>query len=101
MSTTDSRKNFIEELCKYFMNFLQTGFKSTQYPKRYVRLTNEKNFKIGVDLAKYEKFNEHIRSLINKKSSFDNQLTIKKGAYTVKLNNSSIDLLKKLVKKID
>ena len=55
MSTVDSRKNFIEELCKYFMNFLQTGFKSTQYPKRYVRLTNEKNFKIGVDLAKYEK----------------------------------------------
>ena len=101
MSTVESRKNFIEELCKYFMNFLQTGFKSTHYPKRYVRLTNEKNFKIGIDLAKYEKFNEHIRSLINKKNSFNTQLTIKKGVYIVKLNNSSIDLLEKLVKKIN
>ena len=91
----------MEELCKYFMNFLQSGFKSTKYPKRYVRLTNEKNFKIGVDLAKYEKFNEQIRKLISKKDGFDNELKIKKGSYTVKLNNSSIDLLKKLVKKIN
>lgn len=101
MSTVQSRKNFMEELCKYFMNFLQSGFKSTKYPKRYVRLTNEKNFKIGVDLAKYEKFNEQIRKLISKKDGFDNELKIKKGSYTVKLNNSSIDLLKKLVKKIN
>jgi superfamily I DNA and/or RNA helicase len=101
MNTSQSRINFMGELCKYFMNFLQSGFKSTKYPKRYVRLTNEKNFKIGVDLAKYEKFNEQIRKLILKKSGFDNELKIKKGSYTVKLNNSSIDLLKKLVKKIN
>ena len=67
MNTSQSRINFMGELCKYFMNFLQSGFKSTKYPKRYVRLTNEKNFKIGVDLAKYEKFNEQIRKLILKK----------------------------------
>ena len=25
------------------MDFLQTGFKSTRFPKRYIRLNNEKN----------------------------------------------------------
>lgn len=45
MSTKQSRSVFIEELCKYFMDFLQSGFKSTRFPKRYIRLTNEKNFK--------------------------------------------------------
>ena len=61
MSTKQSRSVFIEELCKYFMDFLQSGFKSTRFPKRYIRLTNEKNFKIGIDLSKYENFNESIR----------------------------------------
>ena len=53
MNTSQSRINFMGELCKYFMNFLQSGFKSTKYPKRYVRLTNEKNFnKFNKDLKK-------------------------------------------------
>ena len=61
-----AQTNFIEELCKYYMTFLQSGFKSTGFPKRYIRFTNEKNFKIGIDLSKYEKFNSHIRKIANK-----------------------------------
>ena len=55
MSTQKSRNIFVEELCKYFMVFLQTGFKSTRFPKRYIRSNSEKNFKIGIDLSKYAK----------------------------------------------
>ena len=100
MSTQKSRNIFIEELCKYFMDFLQTGFKSTRFPKRYIRLNNEKNFKIGIDLSKYENFNESIRKVLNKPEPFQQEISVKKGTHTVKLNNTSIDLLKKLTKQI-
>ena len=41
MSTQQSRNIFTEELCKYFMDFLQSGFKSTRFQKRYIRLKDE------------------------------------------------------------
>ena len=96
----EAQSNFIQELCKYYMEFLKDGFKSNRFPKRYIRL-NEKNYKIGIDLAKYEKFNNFIKKIANKDTNFQNPITIKKGEYSVKLNNTAQDLLKKLVKKID
>lgn len=96
----ESQSNFIQELCKYYMEFLKDGFKSNRFPKRYIRL-NEKNYKIGIDLSKYEKFNIFIKKLINKETNFQNPITIKKGEYSVKLNNTAQDLIQKLVKKID
>ena len=96
----EAQSNFIQELCKYYMEFLKDGFKSNRFPKRYIRL-NEKNYKIGIDLSKYEKFNTFIKKLVNKDTNFQNPITIKKGEYSVKLNNTAQDLLKKLVKKID
>jgi len=83
------------------MEFLKDGFKSNRFPKRYIRLTNEKNFKIGIDLSKYEKFNIFIKKLINKDGNLQNPITIKKGEYSVTLNNTAQDLIKKLVKKIE
>ena len=100
MSTQQSRNIFVEELCKYFMDFLQSGFKSTRFPKRYIRLNNEKNFKIGIDLSKYENFNESLRKLLNKTEPFQQEISVKKGTHTVKLNDTSVDLLKKLTKQI-
>ena len=96
----ESQSNFIQELCKYYMEFLKDGFKSNRFPKRYIRLS-EKNYRIGIDLSKYEKFNTYIKKLINKDTNFQNPITIKKGEYSVKLNNTAQDLIKKLVKKID
>ena len=83
------------------MDFLKGGFKSTRFPKRYIRLINEKGFKVGIDLSKYEKFNSHIKKLVNKEDNLQNSITIKKGDFSVKLNNVAQDLIKKLVKKID
>jgi len=100
MSTQQSRNIFTEELCKYFMDFLQSGFKATRFPKRYIRLKDEKNFKIGINLSKYENFNESIRKILNKPEPFQQDISVKKGTHTVKLNDNSIDLLKKLTKQI-
>ena len=45
----EKQSNFIDQLCRYYMEFLKGGFKSTRFPKRYIRLVNEKGFKIGVE----------------------------------------------------
>ena len=82
------------------MHFLQNGFKSQRFPKRSIKYTNEKNFKVGINLSKYEKFNEYIRKLLTKPSGFQNDISIKKGSYSVKLNDTSVDLVKKLIKQI-
>ena len=95
----EKQSSFISELCKYYMDFLKGGFKSTRFPKRYIRLVNEKGFKVGVDLSKYEKFNSHIKKLVNKDDNLQNSITVKKGDFSVKLNNVAQDLIKKLVKK--
>ena len=100
-SKVEKQSSFISELCKYYMDFLKGGFKSTRFPKRYIRLVNEKGFKVGVDLSKYEKFNSHIKRLVNKEDNLQNSITVKKGDFSVKLNNVAQDLIKKLVKKID
>ena len=97
----EKQSSFISELCKYYMDFLKGGFKSTRFPKRYIRLINEKGFKVGIDLSKYEKFNSHIKKLINKEDNLQNSITVKKGDFSVKLNNVAQDLIKKLVKKIN
>ena len=45
----ESQSNFIQELCKYYMEFLKDGFKSNRFPKRYIRL-NEKNYQQKNDM---------------------------------------------------
>ena len=97
----DPKANFIQELCKYYMFFLQNGFKSAKFPKRHIRFSDEKNFKIGIDLSKYEKFNSFLRKRISLVDNLKETITLKKGQYSVTLNETSLDLLKKLLKKID
>ena len=45
-----------------------------------------------------EKFNTYIKKLINKDTNFQNPITVKKGDYSVKLNEDAQDLIKKLIK---
>ena len=59
----DAQTAFIKEICSYYMDFLKTGFKKTRFPKRYLRITDEKGYKIGIDLSKYEKFNLSLKKI--------------------------------------
>ena len=38
----EAQTAFIKEICSYYMDFLKTGFKKTRFPKRYLRITDEK-----------------------------------------------------------
>jgi hypothetical protein len=41
---------FIKEVAKYFMDFLETDFHRQRNPRRTVRLRNNDNLKIGLNL---------------------------------------------------
>ena len=62
----EAQSGFISELCKYYMEFLKDGFKSNRFPKRYIRLTNEKNFRL---LGSTKTFNKGFTSVLKKKHS--------------------------------
>ena len=96
----DAQTEFIKEICSYYMDFLKTGFKKTRFPKRYLRITDEKGYKIGIDLSKYEKFNLSLKKRIHKSKGFEDNINVNKGEFGVKLNNTSQDLIQKLVKQI-
>ena len=96
----DAQTAFIKEICTYYMDFLKTGFKKTRFPKRYLRITDEKGYKIGIDLSKYEKFNLSLKKRIHKSKGFEDNINVNKGEFGVKLNNTSQDLIQKLVKQI-
>jgi superfamily I DNA and/or RNA helicase len=93
---------FVLELCKYYMDFLSSSFKPNEInrAKRFIRLQHEGN-KVGVDLSKYEKFNENIKKLFKETKNLSKNIRVAKGDYGVKPNNLSIDLAKKLINKID
>lgn len=72
---------FIKELAKYYMDFLETDFRSRKIPKRSIQYRNNKNLLIGINLNKYDSFNRIIWELIN--NTFDENIlqSIRKGQY--------------------
>ena len=51
---------FVKEVAKYFMDFLETDFHKRRNPKRSIKLRNENNLLVGLNLKKYQKFNSLI-----------------------------------------
>jgi len=47
---------FVKEVAKYFMDFLETDFHKRRFPKRSIKLKNEDNLQIGLNLHKYPSF---------------------------------------------
>ena len=99
-SNTD-QNNFIKELCTYFMDFLQSNFKRARFPKRHIKLKNEKGFKVGIDGSKYESFNKLLKqSIISGFQDKNDKLKVSKGKHTIKPNKKTLDLINKSIDKI-
>ena len=61
---TNKTNNFVIEVAKYFMNFLETDFKKRNIPKRTNNQTLRDWLLVGLNLEKYSKFkNLIVRSL--------------------------------------
>jgi hypothetical protein len=61
------------------MDFLSSSFKPNEInrAKRFIRLQHEGN-KVGVDLSKYEKFNENIKKLFKETKSLSKIIKVAK-----------------------
>jgi len=84
-------KEFLIELCKYYMEFLETDFKDNRPPSRRVSLYNKDGILTDIDLAKYPKLPQYSSRLLS--DSFQNNpfTNIGKGDYAI--NYSEEDTL--------
>lgn len=92
--------NFIKEVAKYFMDFLETDFHKRRNPKRSVQLRSKSNLLIGLNLNKYPSFNALAWKMANR--GFDKNVlnTIQKGAYRTNIPKNLFELIKLQSKKI-
>lgn len=91
---------FIHEVAKYFMDFLETDFHKRKYPKRSIKLRSDNNLLVGLNLNKYQSFEDHIWKTIEHGFSKDVQNTIPKGAYRTTIPKNLLELIDLYIKKI-
>ena len=85
--------NFIKEVAKYFMDFLETDFHKKNAPKRSISFRNDKNYLVWINLKKYDKFTKIVRDLINKNFDKDIISTITKWVYYTNIPKDFLDLI--------
>ena len=91
---------FIKDVAKYFMDFLETDFHKRRNPKRSIKLRNNDNLLVGLNLNKYPKFNKLVWKTIL--CAFDNNKlnTIGKGVYKANIPKKLLELVGHQAEKI-
>ena len=90
-------KNTITELCKYYMEFLESDFRSNRLPSRRIEFDIEEGKKI-IDLQKYNDFESKAFKCFTDKFS-SNVLKIGKNQFIKKLPNEIITKILDVIKK--
>lgn len=92
--------NFIKEVAKYFMDFLETDFHKHKLPRRAIKFRNNDNLLVGLNLQKYPSFSKLTEELITK--GFDKEILnkVEKGVYKTNLPKNLLDLIKLQISKI-
>lgn len=94
-------KEFIKEVAKYFMDFLETDFHKRNNPRRTIKLHNEDNLLIGINLAKYPNFASVLWQTINHGFTEDQFKNLQKGVYRVNIPNNLLELIRLQIDKIN
>ncbi|MGG4402535.1 AAA domain-containing protein [Paenibacillus amylolyticus] len=84
-------KDFYVELFKYYMEFLQTDFKSQRGPNRLVTFENKNGLLCDIDLTTYPKVSPLIFKLLQSNFSKNSLGIIKKNSYVVHLTQSLVN----------
>ncbi|HEX8993951.1 MAG TPA: AAA domain-containing protein [Candidatus Paceibacterota bacterium] len=108
MTVVDSDKSpaqsgnlqFIKEVAKYFMDFLESDFHRHRNPRRSIKFRNNDNLLIGLNLAKYPTFDKRVASLIAKGFGGDVPTRIEKGTYKTNLPKNLLDLIALQIEKL-
>jgi len=82
---------FVSKLATYYMDFLETDFHKRRVPKRSITLRNNKNLRVGLNLAKYDTFQSSVLKVLE--SGLTQSLSIPRGKYQAPLSPKIKDLI--------
>jgi len=82
---------FVSELATYYMDFLETDFHKRRVPKRSVTFRNNKNLRVGLDLAKYDAFQSAVLKVLE--NGMTRPLNIPRGKYRAVVSQKVKDLI--------
>jgi hypothetical protein len=91
---------FVTEVCRYFMDFLETDFHKVRNPKRNIRRRNNNNLQISINLNRYKKFTARAWRLIAEGFVGDALSNVKRGDYTSEIPRSLLNLIQEQIKLI-
>jgi len=98
--TTGGSTDFVSEVARYFLDFLETNFHKRRTPKRSIKYRDNNDLLLGINLRKYEKFNSTIWKAINSSFEKSNSITVKRGDYTTYISTNILDLIHKQIETI-
>lgn len=96
----NNNSNFITEVAKYFMNFLETDFHKTRLPKRNSISKIVKWYKVWLDLEKYKKLKKDFYTIFYNGLKKDS-INVKKWTYTSYISDNIFKLISSKVKNLD
>lgn len=92
---------FIKEVCKYFMDFLETDFHKRRLPKRQVKYRDSNNILLGFNSNKYPSFKKQVCKLIGQSFNKEALSKISKGVHKASISKELLDLIKRQISKLD
>lgn len=103
--TTDIKSGgsllFIKEVAKYFMDFLESDFHKHKLPRRSIKLRNDNNLLVGLNLQKYPSFNTLVRKAVCKVFDQKALRSVVKGVHKTNIPKNLIELIKLQVGKVE
>jgi hypothetical protein len=94
---TDTKSEFLKDICAYFRDFLDTDFKRQAAPKRSITLKDPTGNLTGIDASKYSDLSNEVWRLLRTPIG-DNQafsLTVPRGRYRGRLKTALKELIDK------
>ena len=89
-------KEFLIELCKYYMEFLETDFKDNRPPSRRVTFNNKDGILTDIDLARYPKLPQYSLRLLSNNFQDNPFMNIGKGDLVIKFPEEIIHQIRDL-----
>ena len=96
----DRSRDFLDALCRYYSQFLDSDFKATRLPKRQINLKDRKGRRVGLSLTSFSTFEKKIFDELNKPVKYGYKFTIKKGTYRGSLSKALKDTISLQIKEI-
>ncbi len=91
---------FVQEVGKYFLEFLETDFHKRKLPRRSIKLHNERGLLTGFNISKYPSFYKAVYKLINDNLN-NTRVNIQKGTYKADIPAPLLDLINKQIKNVN